>query len=47
MIPTLYDCFKHWAKSGSVYIISDTHFEDAGCKLMDKNGFYHKNMWKQ
>lgn len=37
MIPTLYDCFKHWAKSGSVYIISDTHFEDADCKLMDKD----------
>lgn len=37
MIQCLYDCFKHWCKSGSVYILSDTHFEDYDCKLMDKN----------
>ena len=37
MINSLYDCFKHWSKSGSVYLISDTHFEDNDCKLMDKN----------
>lgn len=35
MIDTLYDTFKHWSANGSVYIISDTHFEDEDCKLMD------------
>lgn len=29
MINILYDCFKHWSKTGSVYIYSDTHFGDA------------------
>lgn len=37
MIPTLYDTFKHWASTGSVYIISDLHFDDIDCKIMDKN----------
>ena len=37
MIPTLYDKFKPWSERGSVYIISDTHFEDSDCKLMDAN----------
>ena len=37
MIECLYDCFKHWAANGSVYIMSDTHFEDADCLLMDPN----------
>lgn len=37
MIDTLYDKFKPWSEKGSVYIISDTHFEDADCKLMDSN----------
>lgn len=37
MISSLYDCFKHWSKTGSVYIISDTHFDDSDCKLMSKN----------
>ena len=37
MIATLYDKFKPWSAKGSVYLISDTHFEDADCKLMDKN----------
>lgn len=35
MIPSLYDSFKHWSNNGSVYIISDTHFEDGDCKYMD------------
>ena len=35
MIKTLYPIFQHWSEKGSVYIISDTHFEDADCKLMD------------
>ena len=37
MIDTLYDKFKPWSAKGSVYIISDTHFEDEDCKLMDAN----------
>lgn len=37
MIPTLYDKFKHWSQNGTVYIISDTHFDDDDCSLMDKN----------
>lgn len=35
MIPMLYDCFKRWSEKGSVYIISDPHFEDEDCKYMD------------
>lgn len=34
MIDTLYDCFKPWSKDGSVYILSDTHFDDTDCKFM-------------
>lgn len=34
MIPMLYEPFKHWAAHGSVYIISDTHFDDIDCKSM-------------
>ena len=26
---------KEWSETGSVYILSDPHFEDADCKLMD------------
>lgn len=37
MIKTLYECFRHWSEKGSVYLISDTHFDDIDCKLMDKN----------
>ena len=37
MIPTLYPCFRHWSERGSVYLISDTHFDDADCKTMDRN----------
>ncbi len=37
MIGTLYPIFRKWSHRGSVYIISDTHFGDADCKLMDKN----------
>lgn len=35
MIDSLYDVFKSWSAKGSVYIISDTHFDDDDCKLMD------------
>lgn len=37
MINSLYDKFKPWSATGSIYIISDTHFDDADCKLMDPN----------
>ena len=37
MISSLYEKFKSWSATGSVYIISDTHFDDADCKLMDPN----------
>ena len=37
MIKSLYKCFQHWSKTGSVYIISDTHFEDQDCSFMDPN----------
>ena len=35
MINTLYPIFQYWSKKGSVYIISDTHFDDFDCKYMD------------
>lgn len=35
MIKSLYPIFQKWSATGSVFIISDTHFEDADCKLMD------------
>ena len=37
MISTLYEPFRHWSEGGSVFILSDTHFDDADCKLMDPN----------
>lgn len=37
MIKTLYPKFQSWSNIGSIFIISDTHFDDADCKLMDKN----------
>lgn len=41
MIACLYDCFKHWAANGSVYILSDPHFKDADCKTMDRHWIDH------
>lgn len=35
MIDSLYDKYKYWSKTGSVYIISDTHFDDSDCSFMD------------
>lgn len=35
MIPTLYEPFKHWSAIGSVYILSDLHFDDEDCRVMD------------
>ena len=37
MILTLYPCFRHWSEKGSVYLISDTHFDDADCLIMNKH----------
>jgi calcineurin-like phosphoesterase family protein len=31
----LYPSFSHWLKYDAIYIISDTHFDDSDCKLMD------------
>ena len=37
MIDMLYEPFRKWSAAGSVYIFSDPHFNDADCKLMDKD----------
>ena len=37
MIKTLYEPFRHWSEAGSVYILSDLHFDDEDSKLMDPN----------
>lgn len=34
MIKTLYPIFQRWSEKGSVYIISDTHFEDSDRSVM-------------
>ena len=36
MIRTLYPIFQKWSEKGSVYIISDTHFDDPDRLLMDE-----------
>ena len=35
MIATLYPIFRRWSEKGSVYLLSDPHFADSDCKLMD------------
>lgn len=50
MIKSLYEKFQPWSATGSVYIISDTHFDDSDCKLMDPNWITpeeHMNIIKQ
>lgn len=37
MIDTLYINYRHWSAKGSVWFLSDTHFGDPDCKVMDKN----------
>lgn len=37
MIESLYPCFQHWAKRGSVYLVSDTHFYDEDREYMGYN----------
>ena len=34
MIATLYEPFRHWSETGSVYILSDLHFADSNCPLI-------------
>lgn len=34
MIKTLYPTFQRWSQTGSIYILSDTHFNDPDCSLM-------------
>lgn len=50
MIKSLYPQFQRWSATGSVYIISDTHFDDSDCKLMNPNWITpqeHMNIIKQ
>lgn len=35
MIKSLYPKFQTWSATGSIWIISDTHFDDKDCLLMD------------
>ena len=35
MIPTLYEPVRHWSDGGSVYILSDLHFDDDDCQYMN------------
>lgn len=37
MIKSLYPKFQEWSKTGSIYLLGDTHFDDADCKFMDPN----------
>lgn len=37
MINSLYKTFQRWSDRGSVWIISDPHFEDEDCLLMNPN----------
>lgn len=36
MIAKLYEKFRPWSEGGSIWIISDTHFGDQDCLIMDK-----------
>ena len=40
MISTLYKCFQPWSDRRPIYLISDTHFDDSDCFLMDINWPY-------
>lgn len=37
MIKSLYDKFKPWSDGGSIWLVSDTHFDDDDCLYMDSN----------
>lgn len=35
MIKSLYPKFQHWAEKGAIWIISDPHFDDPDCKIIN------------
>ena len=37
MIKSLYPKFQSWAAKGAIWIISDPHFDDPDCKIMNPN----------
>lgn len=37
MIKSLYKPFQKWSEGGTVWIISDTHFDDPDCEYMNPN----------
>ena len=37
MIQILYPIFQHWSATGSIMLLSDTHFADSDCKIMDEH----------
>ena len=37
MLKNLYKKFQNWGSKGAIWVISDTHFEDKDCRLMDEN----------
>lgn len=37
MIKSLYPSYQYWSQNGSVWIISDTHFNDPDCNFMSPN----------
>lgn len=34
MLPQLYENFQRWSDGGTVWLYSDTHFDDADCKAI-------------
>ena len=37
MIKSLYPKFQSWAEKGAIWLISDPHFDDPDCKIMDSD----------
>lgn len=37
MLLQLYQKFQEWSREGGIWVYSDTHFDDADCKIMDSN----------
>lgn len=37
MLEQLYQPFRHWSDNSPVWLMSDTHFLDVSCQLMDPN----------
>jgi len=46
MIKSLYPQFQRWSATGSIYLISDTHFDD-DCKIMNPNWINPKEHMKR